>query len=259
MPKGTDELAALLDAAPQPPHAVEAHTYHKKWTSASKPVLLECNDGELYVVKGTQNGRMIVNDRIVGLLGVAIEAPVGEVSLVDVPQELITAEPELQHMAPGISHGSLFVDGYTEKENSHVVNNHNRPRFAKLAILYGWVHPNDAQFIYQKEEPREVLSVDHSHFFPGGPEWKEQNLNGTPPAAPDHRIVTACGVTDDELRAAAQALEAVTDQDLAAVVKSVPVEWPLTNQERVRVVEFLARRRDQMLASVLGTKEASDE
>jgi hypothetical protein len=41
-------------------------------------------------------------------------------------------------------------------------------RFASIAIFYGWLGANDRQFIYGKNAPYKVYSVDHGHFFPNG-------------------------------------------------------------------------------------------
>lgn len=61
------------------------------------------------MVKGTQAGRVLVNDQIIGYLGQMIEAPVGEVGLVDVSQELIDGSAEMSHMPAGTSHGCFWI------------------------------------------------------------------------------------------------------------------------------------------------------
>jgi hypothetical protein len=63
--------------------------------------MLACDDGQEYVVKGRHVPRTLVNDQIVGHLGKAMEAPVGEVRLVDVPAELIRINSVMGHMPPG--------------------------------------------------------------------------------------------------------------------------------------------------------------
>ena len=44
-------------------------------------------------------------------------------------------------------------------------------RCALLAVMYGWFQAGDNQLLYRKTPPELVFSVDHGHFFPGGPEW----------------------------------------------------------------------------------------
>jgi hypothetical protein len=60
----------------------------------------------------------------------------------------------------------------------------NRPRFAALAVLYGWIPAGDAQLIYRQTVSHLVYSVDHGHFFPGGPNWTLAGLSGFVPLSP---------------------------------------------------------------------------
>ena len=79
------------------------------WRTKAEPVLLKCNDGREYVVKGQQAGRQIVNDQITARLGFAIGAPVGEPKIVEVSAELIAIEPRLSHIPSGTAHATLFI------------------------------------------------------------------------------------------------------------------------------------------------------
>jgi hypothetical protein len=95
------------------PAAILAQTYRNmKWGSRNAPVLLAASDGYEYVVKGRQNGRDVANDQIVGWLARVIGAPVPDTKLVEVPAQLIAINPEMQHMPPGLAHGSrsLYPD-----------------------------------------------------------------------------------------------------------------------------------------------------
>ena len=125
-----------------PDAPTRANTYLKKvWGSAAHPAKLKCDDGYTYVVKGSQNGRMIFNDHVVATLGAKLGAPVPAVRMVDVPPTLIEAEPELKAagFAPGLGHGSREIDQVSpDREGlAHCDQASNRSRFAVLA----W--PND--------------------------------------------------------------------------------------------------------------------
>jgi hypothetical protein len=102
-----DWVQLLADARGDPPPQVTAQTFLKRWETASKPVFLTCSDKRDYVVKGSQAGRMVVNDQVIARIGSAVGAPVGEPMLVDVPQTLIDIEPQMNHMAAGLAHGTL--------------------------------------------------------------------------------------------------------------------------------------------------------
>src|SRR5438105_2871848 len=95
------QAAALLR-----PYPVTAHTYLQKWSSYSGPVLVKCDNGKDYVIKGKQVGRAICNEQIIGHLGEQIGAPVGKIGLVDIPPELTRSIQDMGHVTPGTAHGT---------------------------------------------------------------------------------------------------------------------------------------------------------
>ncbi len=243
----------IEEASRSRPTPVQARTFLKAWGSASRPVLLGCSDGRDYVVKGKQAGRMIVNDHIVGRLGAELGAAVGCVALVDVPAMLIKAEPNLQHVTPGLSHATLLIRHCGERESIlHVNVAENRARFALLAVLYGWVSAGDHQFVYENQPPHLVHSVDHGHFFPGGPDWTVASLRGAGDPALDPMLAGACAFTAEEIATAADALAPLPDQVVAEVVAAPPDEWGLTSEERVALAIYLAARRDRLVEVLRG-------
>jgi len=127
----------------------------------------------------------------------------------------------------------------------------NRKRFARLAILYGWVQAGDHQFIYQQSSPELVYSVDHGHFFPGGPKWQATNLTGATAAEPDQQLASGCNLTPEELREAAAGLSCISEAMIERIVASPRDEWGITQADRLALVRYLIRRRDELRA-VLG-------
>lgn len=194
---------------------------------------------------------MIVNEHVVGRLGHALGAPVGAVALVEVPQELISLQPEMQHMPAGVSHGSRWIPRCTEREGLiHTDVMENRARFAQLAVLYGWAIAGDHQFIYENEPPHLVHSVDHGHFFPGGPDWTEASLGTAAPPYLDHVIAGGCAFSQEELAEACGRLGAIADSLIADVVAGPPPDWGVADEERLVLAMYLATRRDQFVASL---------
>lgn len=231
---------------------VQAVSFLKGWRTKAEPVWLKCSDGENYVVKGRQAGRQIVNDQIVARLGIALAAPVGLPKLVEVSSELIEIEPRLSHFLPGIAHGSLWIpDCFDEYELLGTGEPENRPRYARLAVLYGWVTANDRQFLFSKNPPRLVHSVDHGHFFAGEPDWTSNSLkDNLNPAIPDD--FKSCCFSFDEFKIMKDALQSVTEEQILQAVASVPEEWELTMDEREILVEYLLTRQKK-LVSILST------
>ena len=230
---------------------VNAHTYlGLKWHSFSGPVLLKCDDDNDYVIKGFNAGRAIINDQIIGRLASYLDAPVPPVTLVNVPQELITMEPELRHIPPGVAHGSLWVPGYTDREYFQYIDV-NRESFAKLSVLYGWLFAGDHQFIYRKEPPHHILSVDHGHFFPGGPDWRIESLQTCGSPQLDQSIIISCNPDPSEIDSAMIKLNQITNEIIANTVTIPPDSWGIAIEERAALANFLASRRDLLAQMVL--------
>jgi hypothetical protein len=226
---------------------IQAVTFRRGWSTKSRPVLVKCQDGQEYLVKGQQAGRQIVNDRIVAKLGQALGAPVGQPKLVEIPAELIKIELRLSHFSPGIAHGTLFIPGCIDSiELIATSESNNRSRMCLLAVLYSWVFANDQQFLFNNHPPRLVHSVDHGHFFPGGPNWEIADLQNASQATLDPYF-SICNFTKAELEQACCTLEAVSEESIVEAVASPPDTWGLTIKEQVELVGYLFRRKQELM------------
>lgn len=219
--------------------------------SFSRPVVLVCSDGVSRMVKGKQaGGRALFNDQVVGRLASLIGAPVPPVSIVALSADLIAIEPRLQHMPPGLCHASEFIDECSDRLGvDHTKLAENRRRFARLAILYGWVHANDYQLIYPNADPRRVWSVDHGHFLgDGGPDWTKDILNARGPSEPEPWVVNGASLVQSELHEAALELVAVDKAKIAGAVRSAPSDWNVPDHQCVALCAYLEKRRASLLA-----------
>jgi len=249
-------LVLITNAIGSRPAPIQAHTFLQKWTTQSQPVALICDGGEKYVVKALQinrpeMNRLMVNEQIVARLGKLMHAPVPRAAYIDVPAELIAAEPNMTQMIPGVAHGSQFVEDVTERMGiDHTGVPENRPRFARLAILYGWVGAADHQFMYGKAAPYLVYSVDHGNFFPGGMGWTPASLQQAGVAQADAAIAAPCNLNEQEINDGIQELSSIDAAALACAV-ALPLDpWGLSMEERLALLGFLIRRRDELLATL---------
>lgn len=248
------QIAAEKRATP-----VDALDFHRVLKGATGAVLLDCSDGELYAVKGIHRKRELWAEQIVSHLGIAMEAPVASVGLVRVPQEMIDDKPvEFRHYRAGVSHGSLLIADCTDRlPLEPYADEHNRHRLAQLAILWGLVISSDPQIVRLKQTPESIFSVDHGESFPKGVRWSQDTLDKAPKAAPDVATRMLCGIKDREIIMACTKLRRVSDTDIAAAVASPPDEWGVELSHRVALAEFLAARRDVMMASFPGSSQGA--
>lgn len=243
----------LIKAAKDRPSPIGAHTFLKRGESFSRPLWLECEDGQIYVVKGQHAGRSIFNDQVIARLGTQISAPVGNPALVMIPRELQEAEEKLVDITPGVAHGTLLIPDTSDRQwLTHTEKPYNRQRFSQLAILYGWLFANDQQLVYSNHEPYLVYSVDHGHFFPGGPDWTLASIAGGAPVQPYPEICNACNLSENEIKSAVDLLSQISDEAIIQAVAIPPDDWKVSIDERTALVEFIISRRDAMLAQFAG-------
>lgn len=242
--------------------------YHGQWFSYSRPirVTVEAASGirfmpgpqDQYVVKARWSGfrevelpRVMIAEQVVGTLGMALGAPVPPITLIFIPDDFRCQSTALTDIVPGYAHGSQQIPDCTERMGiEHVNVQENRPRFARLAVLYGWCGASDHQFIYEQQPPRLVWSVDHGHFL-GGPERPTfPDLGSLPPAQLDATIVQQVKLSKDELRTALSRLSQLTIDDVARAVSVPPDEWGFSLDDRISLAEVLWQRHQDLLQSV---------
>jgi hypothetical protein len=230
------------------PKVTRAITYIRSWDSACRAVHVGCDDGNDYIVKGSQVGRSAFNDQVVGRIAWELGAPVALVSLVNVEPDLVANNPEMAHVRSGTAHGSLFVPDCTECAWFQFVDlRENRPRFALLSVLYGWMVGAEKQFFYSITPPHLVNSFDHDAFFPNGPNWSAESLSGAPYPDVDEVIVDQCGLRHRELNDACVYLQKMTPETIALAIASVPAEWGAVDEaQRLALAQYLWERCETM-------------
>jgi hypothetical protein len=240
------ELLELAVAQPQ--KIIKARTYRRAWSTKARPVLLRCEDGQEYVVKGQQAGRQIVNEQIVAKLGLALDAPVAKPQIIEIPAELIELNKDLAHIPVGTAHGSLFIpDCFLEQTLIATSEPANRLRLALLAVLYGWTYANDRQYLFKNNPPRLIYSIDRGHFFPNGADWTAKDLMQAPEAQLDLVLCDACHFAPEEIEIALDALAVIDEAAIIEAVATPPPDWAISMDERIMVVEYLITRQQSLL------------
>jgi hypothetical protein len=238
----------LLEVAiDQPRQTVQALDFIEAKSTKAQPVILECNDGREYVVKGQNAGRQIVNEQIVARLGLLLGAPIPETKIVEIPDELIKLEKKLAHIHSGTAHGSLYLrDTYFDRCLIATSEDVNRLRLALLAVLYGWAGANDQQYLFTNKPPRLIYSIDHGHFFPNSPNWTANDLATAQNAQLDPVLVSACNFTPLEIDQALEALVNINEGEIIDAVAYPPTEWGITIDERTMMLQYLIKRQIQL-------------
>lgn len=228
---------------------------------SSGSFLVLASDEKRYWCKTLNNlqesPRVPVNEQIVARLGALIGAPVCPVELVRIPRDLVgweIREGTGRHLEEGWAHGSLAVEPAVETRTlTNRSSDDNGRRHAGIYALYDWLGGSDPQWLMVGSDAA-YYSHDHGHYFPGGPQWTIESLNGHSGAV-FHLGVSGDGLDASEVRRLAERLEATTEQEIAACLSNIPADWPVRDDELEALAEFIHGRRQpvaQRLRALVG-------
>lgn len=195
-----------------------------------------------------QGGRAVVTEQVVGRAGALIGAPVCEVAIVEIPEELAGWRflPD-RRLEPGFAHGSAAVEQAIEEPIlSYGDRDDNRVRQAGVFALHDWCWGEDPQWLYWASGDMELYSHDHGYYLPSHVlDWTVETLRDyadqprTGPWPTRH-------LDRSELRRLASALRAIDRSRLSAILAEIPESWPVTIAELETVGWFLEYRAQQV-------------
>jgi hypothetical protein len=247
------QTAALPDAT--------AHTWIREVETGSRPQIWECDDGCTYYVKHANNpqdhgntvagARVLVAERVFGLLAERLGAPCGITRVIDVPQGLIDAVklvyPDGRALASGLAHGSREIPDVQPGPPPTETASENKTRYARLTILHAWFVPGDVQWLHGVSPPHLIWSVDHAFYLPGQNLWNAQQLL-TQPYPVIAGPFPGAGLSEDDLHTEFAPLTALTECDLAQIIGSIPPEWGVPLSDLVELGRWLWSRFERLRA-----------
>jgi hypothetical protein len=201
------------------------------------------------------DGRALVAEHLTGRCGALLAAPVGEVALIEVGDDLVRDGLVLlgdgTPAESGAQHGSRWVEPYGDRKEIQYVDE-NRTGLGALQVLYSWLLcTGDHQLLYRDDPPHDVLSVDHSEMLPGQVgEWTADLLSEHSDNVVLEPFFAPAGLEPRDREAAALALERVAEADIAAAVAGPPTTWGIEDMDRIALADYLASRRGRLLEAL---------
>lgn len=214
---------------------------------------------DIYVTKFANNPqeparpsprKVVTTELIAGRIGQLFDPAVCPITrVIDVPFELIEAEPILMSGAPaesGPACGSLLVPDTTETKAGGQLGSVPRERLAQIIAFQSLLQADDAAALVTGDGSW-ALSIDHGHYFGGG-SWG--NHHG--PAAEQPRILVIGGLDAGILRdrmiwdPVLSELDAISDRDLASAFMDVPVEWGCDVGLLAPILGATSRRKERL-------------
>ena len=220
--------------------------------------LLRADDRRRYwckVLNNPQRPRVPVNDQIVARVGRLIGVAVGQPMLVRIPPELVGWEfRDGYKLEEGWAHGSLAVRPPVIETNElqHRGEDDNAIRHAGFLALHDWTAGSDPQWLRAEQQKNAYWSHDHGHYFPGGPDWTADTLNG----AKDSEFPVpggTAGMSAAELDRIAFELDGLKRDSIEDQLADLPTEWPASDVELEALIGFLDYRRAQVASRLRAT------
>lgn len=214
--------------------------------------LVVADDGRRYWCKSLNNfqgPRIPITEQIVGRLATLIGAPVCEVALVEldaiVGWEFRPGSGRL--VEPGWAHGCVALDPAIETRSlDHRTDDDNRRRHGGIYAACDWLAGSDVQWLYGVNEDNAYYSHDHGYYLTG-PDWTQTSLAAGRDA--DYALSIPPGQLDDgELTRLADALDALTREDIEGELSKLPGSWPVDDSELDAVADFVDHRRGPVAA-----------
>ncbi|HEV7805015.1 MAG TPA: hypothetical protein VGO80_04305 [Solirubrobacteraceae bacterium] len=214
--------------------------------------LVLADDGRRYWCKSLNNfqgPRIPITEQIVGRLATLIGAPVCEVALVEldaiVGWEFRPGSGRL--VEPGWAHGCVALDPAIETRSlDHRTDDDNRRRHGGIYAVCDWLAGSDVQWLYGVDEDNAYYSHDHGYYLTG-PDWTQSSLAAGGDAT--YTLSIPPGQLDDgELTRLADALDALTREDIEGELSKLPGSWPVDDSELNAVADFVDHRRGPVAA-----------
>jgi hypothetical protein len=215
-------------------------------SSGSKPFLLHTDLGMCWckALNNPQGPMVPVNEQICASLGRLVGIGVCEAWIVEIPAALAgdVIEPGYVLQA-GYAHGSAEVSGALEVRGAlaNRSEDENAVRHAGFFALHDWLWGQDEQWLRSAPEQNRYYAHDQGHFLPGGPNWTVQTLQAAreSPHPMSHDVT---GLNSPELSRLADALEALTSEDIRGALPNFPASWPIDGPALAAVVDFATHR-----------------
>jgi hypothetical protein len=236
----------LSGATPRPPLELKALLGRSKGGGSQSFPAITTTDDRCYIKahNNPQGGRVVCTEYIVSAAGRLIGAPVCEVWPIRITPDFEgMAFPGGLTLCVGIGSASMEIpDAAEERGLSHRDRDDNGRRHVGVFALNDWCWGGDSQWLYCTSDEHRLFSHDHGWYLPPeGPDWSEADLMANVDVARELSLDPS-GLDVDEIGRVADALEAVTRDDLRTLLVSVPAEWSVPNDDLEAVGFFLERR-----------------
>lgn len=231
-------------------------------TGLSKPVLVECINNNVYVIKYIGNkvsNKILINDlicsRLAKKVGIMVPAP----EIVFIPEELIEIDPELNRagVPSGKHFGSLYYKNSIAFTGENILKYvTNKEQIPKIIGFDFWVGNDDRTdnlgniLISTSKNEKSIIAIDYGNAF-NGPNWINDDLEFTDISIIplDGRVYSSFVNEIKGINCFDKICTEIESLDLYGIEKStegIPAEWGLSELQRELICKYLFIRKDEI-------------
>lgn len=248
-------------------------------TSGSYPSLFECSDGKRYVVKHSQQNRNylhLINEFIAYSLAKIAFIPTPDFSLIEIIPGTIPNDYNFERGKPiGIGFGSRFLSGMVSSISSIdfiillIKSQKSKKTVTKLIEDLIKIcafdiclrnedrsHNNPNLLVNETNKKIGLFAIDHSCIF-GGLDYihlSQEEIEIPPMGATlvDKELFLECkeriGISlQFFIDESCEMIARISDNKVEKIVDSVPEAWMLEEAEKIKIVNFIKKRKNLLL------------
>jgi hypothetical protein len=221
----------------------------------TNPKLIECNDGNIYVVKfiNAEFKRSIVNEWVAYQIGKLINFPMPECTIISISEDFIQSSENLSKkgVSAGPAFGSIFKINKISVNEKNLAKCKNITNLVDMFIFDMWINNRDRNknnvLIINDIQPA-LLFIDHDKAFCGR-NWEERDLikysKIINPKWSKNQIYFIQHLKNQDLfQKPLHQIQSLTITQIKEAVYSIPSEWNLNESEQEYLVDFLMQRRE---------------
>ncbi len=247
---------------PPPTPMVNAVSDVMTLKGATHAHVLLCDDVIERLVKFHDGGKMVVNEYLGQKICQLLSLPVKDDAFVAVGQELIDASPGLksQGVRAGLHYGKVYDRLASDLQTLNVSDPKqvvNAPCLPGVILLNNLVHNTDTGNPNHLLTPSTAGSYTYTVIDLGnsaGGNWSPQSLQVTSTVngiVGTHPLLAGTVTGIESFSPYLDRVEALTQDDLVAIVESIPSAWNVTVEEKGAWVQFILKRSKLVRQAIL--------
>lgn len=231
---------------------------------ATKPHLVECDDGKKYVAKfiGNPDGvKVLINEYVAASLAKLMGLPIPNFEIASI--ENIT---EFKNNLIGIEmiDGTVFCSEWIEKTSpvpgyfilSKTNNKYDAIKILIFDVIIGNNDRNPGNLLINFKN-NSLIAIDHSHIFIHQALWNDYTLNSLIGKKIDISMMNKFNFNNlslclndknyiEDIKNFIKKIKNIKESDITKIVESIPSDWNITSKEKNALIDFLMDRLNRI-------------